>query len=237
VGGAVSDKWVPQVADAVDRTISAVVLGNRNKYLNQLSSSVRDIELLGIATQGEYTLRLRQVYVEVSVLPQPLRDTAGEPFVGTLVAPGDRRTLGSFLGGVEPGVFAVIGGPGSGKTTLLRRTALEMCKRGFRTQPLPVLLSLRDHVEVILREPEPTLGSVAASVTWIAEKMSSSGAPLSNASRTSVFITLRGQQACPPKSTPRQRTAMASPAGHATWADHEQAAPASAGTHPIARRK
>ena len=174
VGGAVSEKWVPRVADAVDRTISAVLLGYRSKYLDQLGHSVRDIDLLGVATQGEYTLRLQQVYVEVSVLPRALRETSGEPFVGKLVGPAERRTLDSFLGGTEPGVFAVIGGPGSGKTTLLRRIALDLCQRRLRKRSLPVLLYLRDHVEAIVQAApgaEPTLVSVAASVTWMPGKI------------------------------------------------------------------
>jgi hypothetical protein len=123
VGGAVGEKWVPRAADAVDRTISTVLLGYRSKYLDQLGRGVRDIDLLGVATQGEYTLRLQQVYVEVSVLPWALHETSGEPFVGKMGEPAERRTLASFLGGVEAGVFAIIGGPGSGKTTLrLRHT-------------------------------------------------------------------------------------------------------------------
>jgi hypothetical protein len=173
VGGAVGEKWVPRVADAVDRTMSAVLLGYRSKYLDQLGHSVRDIDLLGVATQGEYALRLRQVYVDVSVLPWALHETSREPFVGKMGEPAERRTLASFLGGVEPGVFAVIGGPGSGKTTLLRRTALELCQRRFRTQVLPVLLYLRDHVDAIVRAPDAkaTLASVATSVTWMPRKI------------------------------------------------------------------
>ncbi len=173
VGGAVSEKWVPRLADAVDRTISAVLLGYRGKYLDQLGSSVRDVELLGVATGGPYILQLPQVYVDVSVLPRALHETSGEPFVGKVDASAERRTLASFLGGVDPGVFAVIGGPGSGKTTLLRRTTLDLCQRRFRSQPLPVLLYLRDHVDAIVRPPdaEPTLASVAASPTWMSGKI------------------------------------------------------------------
>ncbi|MBV8992264.1 MAG: NACHT domain-containing protein, partial [Pseudonocardiales bacterium] len=173
VGGAVGEKWVPRVADAVDRSVRAVLLGYRSTYLEQLGRSVRDIELLGVATQGEYTLRLQQVYVEVSVLPRALHETSGEPFVGKMGEPAERRTLASFLGGAEPGVFAVIGGPGSGKTTLLRRTALELCQRRFHLQVLPILLYLRDHVDAIVRaaDAEPTLPSVAVSVSWMPGKI------------------------------------------------------------------
>jgi predicted NACHT family NTPase len=169
VGSAVGKRWVPSVAEACDRTVSAVLLSYRSKYLDQLGRGVRDIDLLGVATQGEYTLRLRQVYVELSVLPRALHETSGEPFVGKMGISAERRTLASFLGGAEPGVFAVIGGPGSGKTTLLRRTALELCQRRVRTRALPVLLYLRDHVDAIVRAADagPTLASVGSSVTWM----------------------------------------------------------------------
>jgi hypothetical protein len=169
VGGAVGERWVLRVADVVQRTISAGIFGYHTPYLASLSRSVRDIDLLGVATQGEYTLPLQQVYVEVSVLPRAFHETSGEPFVGKMGEPAERRTLASFLGGGKPGVFAVIGGPGSGKTTLLRRTALELCQRRFRARVLPVLLYLRNHVDTIVRaaDVEPTLASVVTSVIWM----------------------------------------------------------------------
>ncbi|MGH3912415.1 MAG: NACHT domain-containing protein [Pseudonocardiaceae bacterium] len=167
VGGAVSRTWEPRVADAIDRTVSAVLFRYRTRYLHRLSGDVRDIELLGVATQSKYRMPLQQVYVEVSLMTRSLHETPDEHFVGTPTVSGERRALGWFLTDAEPKVFAVIGGPGSGKTTLLRRTALELCKRGVRTPPLPILLYLRDHVEAIVRNSTATLGSVAASVTWL----------------------------------------------------------------------
>ncbi|WP_169528843.1 NACHT domain-containing protein [Actinomadura rifamycini] len=158
--------------------------GRRRMYLRQLRASVADMETVGIATQGEFALGLRQVYVEVSLAPQPLQDTAGEPYLGHLGRPagaaGERRALSSFLHDGGGRVFAIIGGPGSGKTTLMRETALDLCrrprpwKRSSRRARLPVLLYLRDHAGMILADEPPDLAEVAAAAGWTAGRVPAS---------------------------------------------------------------
>lgn len=151
--------------------------GRRRVYLRQLRASVRDMETIGIATQSEFVFRMRQVYVDVSVAPQPLHDAAREPYLGSMAA-GERRTLASVLRDAEHDersrTLAVIGGPGSGKTTLARNTALELC--GHRRRPwkrrLPVLLYLRDHAAALLAEDPPGLAAVAVSADWLSGKVS-----------------------------------------------------------------
>ncbi|MEV8631490.1 NACHT domain-containing protein [Streptosporangium sp. NPDC051023] len=144
----------------------------RRTYLRQLRRSVRDIETVGVATQSEFVLRLRQVYVEVSLVPRPPQDTASEPYVGVIQAvPGERRTLRSFLDDSDGQVFAVIGGPGSGKTTLVRSTALELCRWNGRRRSLPVVVYLRDHAAAILTDPARGLPDVAASAGWTAGRI------------------------------------------------------------------
>jgi hypothetical protein len=141
----------------------------RKRYLRQLEHSVRDMETMGIATQSEFVLELRQVYVDVSLVPQPPQDTAGEPYVGMIkTAPAERRTLSSFLERSDGQVFTAIGGPGSGKTTLVRRTALDLCRWSWsrRRRPLPMVIYLRDHASAILSESPPSLAVVAASAGW-----------------------------------------------------------------------
>ncbi|WP_125616779.1 NACHT domain-containing protein [Actinomadura sp. WAC 06369] len=158
--------------------------GRRRMYLRQLRASVADMETVGIATQGEFALGLRQVYVEVSLAPQPLQDTAGEPYLGHLGRPagaaGERRALSSFLHDGGGRVFAIIGGPGSGKTTLMRETALDLCRRprpwerSSRRARLPVLLYLRDHAGMILADEPPDLAEVAAAAGWTAGRVPAS---------------------------------------------------------------
>ncbi|GGK77681.1 hypothetical protein Sme01_43640 [Sphaerisporangium melleum] len=151
--------------------------GGLGLYLRQLRASVGYMETLGIATQSEYVLRMRQVYVDVSLVPRPSHATAREPYVGAVRAaavPGERRTLESFLGGDDRGrVLAVIGGPGSGKTTLVRNTTLDLCgRRWLRRRPLPVLLYLRDHAAALLVGEPPGLAAVAVSASWLDGRVS-----------------------------------------------------------------
>ncbi|MGW7610306.1 NACHT domain-containing protein [Streptomyces sp. NPDC054766] len=151
--------------------------GGRRVYLRQLRASVRDMETVGIATQSEFVFRMRQVYVDVSVVPQVLHAAAREPYLGS-VGGGERRSLASVLRGAErdeaSGVLAVIGGPGSGKTTLARNTALELCAHRWRPwkRRLPVLLYLRDHATALLADEPPTLETVAVSAGWLDGKVS-----------------------------------------------------------------
>ncbi|MFF0338348.1 NACHT domain-containing protein [Kribbella sp. NPDC004875] len=163
----VGDLWIPRTAVAVDRRLSAFLKSYRGRYLNQLLASVRDVELLGMATQGEFSLQLRHVYVDVSLAPSALQTTTHAPFVGPDTQAGERRSLESFLGGHQPRVFAVIGGPGSGKTTLLRRTVMTLGESGRHKRGLPVILYLRDHVQEIVRNPGVSIPELIASVTWL----------------------------------------------------------------------
>ncbi|MET9312651.1 NACHT domain-containing protein [Kribbella sp. NPDC003505] len=167
VSSEVGDLWIPRTAAAVDRRVSAFLKSYRARYLNQLLASVRDVELLGMATQGEFSLQLRHVYVDVSLAPSPLQTTTHAPFVGAETPAGERRSLDSFLDSREPRVFAVIGGPGSGKTTLLRRTAITLGERRGHKRGLPVILFLRDHVQQIIRDPGVSIPELIASVTWL----------------------------------------------------------------------
>ncbi|MFI1371040.1 NACHT domain-containing protein [Streptomyces longwoodensis] len=158
--------------------------GGLRVYLRQLRLSVRDMETVGVATPNQFVLRTRQVYVDVSLVPQALHTTAGEPYLGAAPeagrAPGEgrRRSLRSVLEDAEHDlvarVLAVIGGPGSGKTTLARYTALALCERRRhpRSRRLPVLLYLREHAEALLADTPPGLAGVAVSAGWLEGKVS-----------------------------------------------------------------
>ncbi|MEU8227767.1 NACHT domain-containing protein [Kribbella sp. NPDC048915] len=167
VSRAVGDLWIPRTAAAVDHRVSAFLMSYRARYLSQLLASVRDVELLGMATQGEFSLQLRQVYVDVSMAPSPVQTTAHAPFVGAEIPVGERRSLDSFLDSRRPRVFVVIGGPGSGKTTLLRWTAMTLGERRRHKRGLPVILYLRDHVQEIVRDPAVSIPELIANVSWL----------------------------------------------------------------------
>ncbi|GAA1016808.1 hypothetical protein Aple_042960 [Acrocarpospora pleiomorpha] len=149
----------------------------RGVYLRQLRASVADMETIGVVTQGEFVLRMRQVYVDVTLQPRPARDTAGDSGLGAgsqeIGRSGERRSLASFLR--EGRVFAVLGAPGSGKTTLARYTALALSEPNWRVlsrefwrpRRLPVLLYLRGHTASLLAEEPESLAEVAASSPWL----------------------------------------------------------------------
>jgi hypothetical protein len=166
VGPRIGDNRPPAV------TLRHPMVRRRKRYLRQLEHSVRDMETIGIATQSEFVLKLRQVYVDVSLVPRPPQDTAGEPYVGMVkTAPAERRTLSSFLERSDGQVFTAIGGPGSGKTTLVRRTALDLCRWSWRRRALPLIIYLRDHAPAILGDTPPVLPVVAASAGWTEGKI------------------------------------------------------------------
>lgn len=155
---------------------STVVRGRRAVYLRQLRAHVRDMETTGIATQGEFVLRLQEVYVDVSLRSHTPHGSAAAPYVGQVGTwAGERRSLSEFLSSGDEGrVYAVIGGPGSGKTTLMRATAGGLCHRRWRHRRLPVLLYLRDHLTMITTYPERDLDEVAATASWVTGRTSAS---------------------------------------------------------------
>ncbi|MER7922270.1 NACHT domain-containing protein [Streptomyces sp. NPDC096057] len=179
----VRGRRVKSTADAVDLWLQRRGSGLQRVYLKQLRASVQDMETVGVATPGEYVFRMRQVYVDVSLVPQALHAASGEPYLGTVPGGdmsglGRRRSLDSVLREAQEGstsrVLAVVGGPGSGKTTLARNTALTLCERRWRPRrrPLPVLLYLRDHSRALLADQAPTMGEVAVSAPWLEGKVS-----------------------------------------------------------------
>ncbi|GAA2581837.1 NACHT domain-containing protein [Actinomadura fulvescens] len=162
-----------QPSTAAESVARTTLGGRRRTYLRQLRASVMDMETIGIVTQGEFVLRMRQVYVQISLRPRAVQ-AAEDPGVGLLTQErtGERQPLRSFLHGGR--VLAVIGASGSGKTTLARHTALAMCGwQGFswRRRRLPVLLYLRDHVRSIAADEAPGLAEVATDVGWLDGKI------------------------------------------------------------------
>ncbi|MFD5696531.1 NACHT domain-containing protein [Streptomyces lasiicapitis] len=158
--------------------------GGRRVYLRQLRASVRDMETVGVATQSEFVLRMRHVYVDVSLSSHALHAATGEPYLGavpggdTAAGLGDRRSLKSVIteaeGGTAARVLVVIGAPGSGKTTLARSTALELCeRRWWRRGQLPVLIYLRDHASELLADQQPSLAQISVSAPSLEGKITS----------------------------------------------------------------
>lgn len=52
------------------------------------------METVGIAPQSEFAFRMRQVYMDVSVVPQPPHTVSREPYLGAVTG-GERRSSAS----------------------------------------------------------------------------------------------------------------------------------------------
>ncbi|QKV95052.1 NACHT domain-containing protein [Streptomyces sp. NA02950] len=163
VYGKVADRWVERVADAVDRRLQWRVSRFERDYRAYVLSHHRFIDLKGLATRGDYTPGLEEVFVDVSLMPRSAHQVSRESLAGADGgAVPSRQSVRDFLGGPEGTALAVIGFPGTGKTTMLQHLALGSAKerRGRGRRDLPVLLFLRDHAEAITENPAITLPEV-----------------------------------------------------------------------------
>ena len=146
-------RWVDRVADWLDAAVLNLFSGYHRKYWQHLIYRHRDFDVKGLSTQGIYTLELEQVFVELSIAPQPSHQISADPIrqVPEELRQGS-HTIWEYLNS-EPMAeqnLVIIGAPGSGKTTLLKHMALTLsADKKHRQQvnapdKLPVLLFLRD---------------------------------------------------------------------------------------------
>ncbi|MEI2771227.1 MAG: NACHT domain-containing protein [Candidatus Competibacter sp.] len=162
--------------DAVNATadwlLNAIRIGLsdfRRRYNQQVYYDHRFFNVRGLRTQGNFTLELERVFVELRIAP------AAGSISGRINLLADVELQGSkpiwdFLRVVrrkEPETapaFAVIGAPGCGKTTLLQHLALAFAQNRQRKLKLPayvpVLLFLREHIKTIAGKEPPHLAEL-----------------------------------------------------------------------------
>ena len=106
----------------------------------------------GLSTQGIYSLELKRVFVELSIVPHRPDKRAHDPLPRETAS--ERHEVWEHL--EQKSHYAIIGAPGSGKTTLLRHVALTLAitRRKTIPQTLPVLLYLRSHAKAIADNPD-----------------------------------------------------------------------------------
>jgi hypothetical protein len=150
-----------RIVGRVDQSLRRKVSRFDRRYREFVLSSLRFVDLKGLATVGFYTPELDDVFVEVSLAYRAPHLVADDIVGHPPAVSGERTSLVELLDRQEPVVLAVIGVPGSGKSTLLRYTARMMCRNPRkRRRSVPILLYLRDHVAAVVENPDLTLAAL-----------------------------------------------------------------------------
>lgn len=151
-------RWQPRLTDRIDQSLRQRFSRFTKQYRESVLSSLRFIDLQGLATVGFYTPDLDEVFVDVSLVFRAPNQVRGDVLAQASGDVDERHSVWNLLDQQRPVVLAVVGAPGSGKTTLLRHTARRMCRsRRGRRRTVPILLYLRDHVAAITTDPAVAL--------------------------------------------------------------------------------
>ena len=136
------------------------------RYREHLRELVRHIDIKGFAQDIPYALELLDVFVELSLDAQSLRNISANPIrpLPEELKQG-RHAIWDYLAAPNQRL-AVIGPPGSGKTTLVKHLILAACSsKRWTKHPaamvLPILLEIRKHAKSIDEKPEYSLEDAA----------------------------------------------------------------------------
>ncbi|MGP4047526.1 NACHT domain-containing protein [Streptomyces sp. 2A115] len=161
VFGELHARWAARAADHLDRLVRGRLSRFERRYRQFVQFGHRFTDLKGLATQGDQTPLLREVFVDVSLLPSPLHKVSESTLTGPPQPAPARASLETLLSSPEPVVLAITGAPGTGKTTLLEYTAVRLAPRRRRSRDcprtLPVFLFLRRHAAAVVADPDVTL--------------------------------------------------------------------------------
>ncbi|RAO37097.1 hypothetical protein ONO23_01287 [Micromonospora noduli] len=167
-------RWSERLVDVVDQWLIRTFSRYGRKYHRYLRELYLDMDLKGLPLRGIYSLAADQVFVDISLFPQPIHEIpsglleGGEPQADRFL-PGTRLHVWELLRrhGKRPDPLAILGPPGSGKTTLLKYMTLTMLHRGRKARRLgaprarmPILLFLREHTKTIIQDGDTTLAAL-----------------------------------------------------------------------------
>ncbi|WP_229874319.1 NACHT domain-containing protein [Amycolatopsis deserti] len=167
-----------RLSEKIDQKLDRRITRYGRHYLHYVLASLRYIDTKGLATAGDSTPRLDEIYIDVSLVPRAPHQVGGSMLAEVPAHVTERHSIWELVDRPEAVVLAVIGAPGSGKTTLLRHVARRVVQGGRNhRRPLPILLELRDHAEAIrentriplpelLRNTLPTLASSEPNGWW-----------------------------------------------------------------------
>jgi NACHT domain len=150
-----------QAGYAADRVAGWWLSGYDRRYRQWVLDSRRYIDVKDLATGGDHTPELDDVYVDVALVRRAPHQVSGNPLSGVAEDAGGRHSVNEFLDRRGRVVLAVVGPPGSGKSTLLAHAARRSARAGRRSRRrVPVLLALREYATTITAAPGAALPDV-----------------------------------------------------------------------------
>lgn len=156
-----TQRRLEQAGNAADRAAGRWLSGYARRYRQWVLDSRRYVDVKDLATGGDHTPALDDVYVDVALVSRAPHQVSGNPLLGVPEDAAGRHSLSEFLDRRKQVVLAVVGPPGSGKSTLLAHAARRSAQggRGSRRR-MPVLLALREHAATIAAAPGSSLPDV-----------------------------------------------------------------------------
>jgi hypothetical protein len=159
-----AERRLAQAGNALDRAAGSWLSSYRRRYRRWVLDSRRYVDIKGLATAGDNTPQLEQVYVDVALTRRAPHQVSSDPLSKIPEDVTERYSIGTFLDHDQAVVLAVLGPPGCGKTTLLAHIAMRSARSPRRSgRGVPILLALRDHAQTIAGSPEIALPTVLRS--------------------------------------------------------------------------
>jgi hypothetical protein len=153
-----------QAGEAADRAAAWWLSGYGRRYRQWVLDSRRYVDVKDLATGGDHTPELDDVYVDVALVRRAPHQVSGDPLGSVAEDAAGRHSVSEFLDRRGRVVLAVSGPPGSGKSTLLAHAARRSARAGRRNRRrVPVLLALREHAGTIAAGPGTPLPDVLRS--------------------------------------------------------------------------
>lgn len=150
-----------QAGNAADRAAGWWLSGYGRRYRQWVLDSRRYVDVKDLATGGDHTPELDDVYVDVALVRRAPHQVSGNPLLGVPEDAAGRHSLSEFVNRRKQVVLAVVGPAGSGKSTLLAHAARRSARDGHGgRRHVPVLLALREHAGTIVAAPDSSLPDV-----------------------------------------------------------------------------
>ncbi|HET9894684.1 MAG TPA: NACHT domain-containing protein [Streptosporangiaceae bacterium] len=159
-----AQRRLEQAGNAADQAAGWWLSMYRRRYRRWILDSRRYVDVKDLATAGDHTPELNDVYIDLALVRRAPHQVSGNPLSGVPEDAAGRHSIGEFLDHHAPVVLAIIGPPGCGKSTLLAHVACRtaMHGRGERRR-VPILLALREHAAVLVADARTNLPQLVRS--------------------------------------------------------------------------